>query len=272
VRFLLSPVPFLLAVALSGTAEAQNAQNKRFDLKESHDILFANAPVKPSGTSKPLYLDLYEPQAETPALRPAVIAVHGGGFRGGDKRSARMVEFCRYLSERGYVCASIDYRVEEDQPDTYGPTPRHQVIIGSMEDTSAALEWMHINAERFRIDTKRIALAGSSAGATSVLLAGFANPAELPQVQVIIDMWGGLGGPVSIISKGKPAVIIVHSKGDESVPYSEALKISHQAEAEGVPFRLISIEGSDHGVDLNKPHQGKPIWDHITEFLAIHMK
>jgi acetyl esterase/lipase len=241
-----------------------------FSVAETRDILFADAPVKPAGSTKPLHLDLYEPEDDGVALRPAVILVHGGGFTRGDKRAANMVQLARNLAGRGYVCISIDYRVEGDQPDVEGPTPRHQAILGSMQDTSVALEWMLNNARRYRIDPNRIAMAGASAGATSVLLAGLGNPAELPPVRVVIDMWGGLGGPVSMIAKGKPAILIVHGTADKSVPFSEAQKISKQAAKEGVPYKLIAVDGAGHGVDLSLPFEGKPIYDHIAAFLAAH--
>lgn len=49
----------------------------------------------------PLELDLYEPVGPgAPDLRPAFIAIHGGGLTRGDKATANMVELCREMPGR----------------------------------------------------------------------------------------------------------------------------------------------------------------------------
>ena len=61
--------------------------------------------------NKHLLMDLYQPVGDTARLRPLVILAHGGAFLRGDKRCEKMPVFCRELAMRGFVVASIDYRL-----------------------------------------------------------------------------------------------------------------------------------------------------------------
>src|SRR5215831_5614184 len=54
-----------------------------------------------------LMMDLARPKG--PGPYPAVIAIHGGGFSGGER--AQWDPGILRLAQRGYVAASIDYRL-----------------------------------------------------------------------------------------------------------------------------------------------------------------
>ena len=58
-----------------------------------------------------LKLDLYEPTGDTAPLRPAVVWVHGGSFKSGSKTSAELVDQATVLGRKGWVGASISYRL-----------------------------------------------------------------------------------------------------------------------------------------------------------------
>jgi acetyl esterase/lipase len=107
---------------------------------------------------KPLELDVYRPN-NTDQSAPAVIFVHGGGFRSGNKTQGR--KFAVEASSRGLVGISIDYRLTE--------TPGHP---GEVDDVLAAVAWVRENAESLGVDPARIALYGTSAGGTLASLAG----------------------------------------------------------------------------------------------------
>ena len=88
-----------------------------------------------------------EPPSEK---RPAVVLVHGGGFRGGARQSYLPVAI--KLAERGYVAATVSYRL----------APRHQ-FPAAVEDVKAAVRYLRANADRFGIDPDRIGAMGGSA-------------------------------------------------------------------------------------------------------------
>lgn len=54
-----------------------------------------------------LKMDLYVPHDGSAVARPLLVVLHGGAFRGGDKRDSSLVEWCRYFASLGYVAASV---------------------------------------------------------------------------------------------------------------------------------------------------------------------
>jgi acetyl esterase len=95
--------------------------------------------------------DLYLVQSDKPT--PLFIWIHGGGFRGGDKRAvdAQMV---RRFHEHGVSFASLNYRLTD-----VGPYPMQ------MLDAARGLQTIRSRAKQYNIDPKRIACGGGSAGA-----------------------------------------------------------------------------------------------------------
>jgi acetyl esterase/lipase len=101
-----------------------------------------------------LTVRVYAPPAEEPApARPCVYWIHGGGYITG---SALTVDarLNRWVEALDCVVVSVEYRLAPEHP---YPTP--------LEDCYAGLNWAHRNAERLGIDTARVVVAGSSAGA-----------------------------------------------------------------------------------------------------------
>ena len=65
-------------------------------------------------------LDAYLPPDSDPReKRPAVVFMHGGGFKSGDKKSG--AGLAEKLVVRGYAVFSISYRLTADhwEPETY---------------------------------------------------------------------------------------------------------------------------------------------------------
>jgi acetyl esterase/lipase len=86
------------------------------------------------------------------APRPAVLHIHGGGYvHGTAKRGMRALQ--QLATAHDCVVVTVDYRLA---PETRFP--------GSLEDSYAALRWMHSQADELGIDRTRIALLGESAG------------------------------------------------------------------------------------------------------------
>jgi len=112
------------------------------------------APTHPDekyGEHEKQAFDLYLVESEKPT--PLFIWIHGGGFRGGDKRpvNAAMIErFARH----GVSFASINYRLTD-----VGPYPMQ------MLDAARGLQTIRHRAKQYNIDPTRIACSGSSAGA-----------------------------------------------------------------------------------------------------------
>ena len=95
---------------------------------------------------------VYTPPGKQAAPRPAFLHLHGGGFVLGmpeiNDGSNRAL-----ASELGCVVVSVDYRLA---PETRFP--------GAVEDSYAALAWLHADTGQLGIDRNRIAIGGESAG------------------------------------------------------------------------------------------------------------
>src|SRR4051812_16386227 len=59
-----------------------------------------------------LQMDIYQPTGDTSSARPLIILAHGGSFISGTKSDDPTIDsLCKRFAERGYVTASIDYRL-----------------------------------------------------------------------------------------------------------------------------------------------------------------
>ncbi len=119
-------------------------------------------------------LDIYRPaNADTLA---AVMFVHGGGWVDGDKRFVPR-EDVAYFTSRNIALVSINYRgVASAQADGLYPP-----VLGPLEDTQRALQFLRLHAKEFALDPDRIVLLGESAGAFNVLWLGLAPDRAQPR-------------------------------------------------------------------------------------------
>jgi acetyl esterase/lipase len=136
-----------------------------------------------------LHLDVFYPQNKS-EKSPAVLLIHGGGWRTGDR--SLMVPMAQQLAKRGYVAATVEYRLSLEAP-----------YPAAVHDLKAAVRWLRANAGDYAIDTGRIAAFGTSAGGQLAALLGTTNGMQKLEgegpysnyssaVQAIIDVDGVL--------------------------------------------------------------------------------
>jgi len=104
--------------------------------------------------------DLYLPKALTKA--PIMIAIHGGGWRGGSR--GFYGHWGSFLARHGYALFTIDYRLGKSG-----------VYPAAIFDVKAAVQFVRAKAAEFDVDPDRIGLMGDSAGgylAAMLALAG----------------------------------------------------------------------------------------------------
>jgi acetyl esterase/lipase len=106
--------------------------------------------------------DLYLPAG--PGPHPVIVNVHGGYWRRGSRNTFQ--HWGPYLAERGYAGFTISYRLTKPAKKTYP-----EVVY----DVRAAVQFMRGEAKQFRLDPKRIALWGNSAGAHLAALVALAG-------------------------------------------------------------------------------------------------
>ena len=111
-----------------------------------------------------LLLDAFVPKREGDL--PAVLVVHGGAWRSGNRQQLRT--YAKELAKRGIVCFAIDYRL----------APEHK-FPAQIEDCREAVKWIRANATEFKVDTERLGAIGYSAGGHLVCL--LATTGERPK-------------------------------------------------------------------------------------------
>ncbi|MEP7346958.1 MAG: alpha/beta hydrolase [Gemmatimonadaceae bacterium] len=247
---------------------------KRFGVRVTPGLVYGSAAVRqPSPATMQLRLDLYEPTgANLPASRPGVILLHGGGFNGGDRSNAMTSGLCRELAGRGYVCGSIDYRLQGDAPPTTGATPRERAALAAMEDAGTALQWMRGNASQYGVDASRTVVGGGSAGAAVAMLLTYSGVVSGPPAAAVIDLWGSMDAYVDNMKSGAPPIIIIHGMYDPTVPISEAQKIANRAQSVGVPYAFLPLPSKGHTHDLGATVQGETLYQHIANFLFTNLR
>jgi acetyl esterase/lipase len=150
----------LLCLGLAGSAAGATAV-----LDLDYDL---GSPPPPSVANQGR-LDLYLPEDATATdSRPIVVYVHGGAWRGGDKRN-RIADKVNLFTGAGYVFASLNYRLSPASLSAT-PDPGRVKFPDHPSDIGEAIGWLDRNLASYGGDPERIALIGHSAGAHLVSL------------------------------------------------------------------------------------------------------
>lgn len=172
------------------------------------------------GQHQRLRLDVYQPTGDTAAARPVVVWVHGGSFQRGDRGLMRW--WAEELARRGYVTASIDYRLEPADDVHWG-----RGIMNALEDARAAVRWLRAHATEHRIDASRISMGGISAGAVTSLQSAYAvvapggpNAGYSSRISAAISL---SGASTAQPNAGEPPAIMFHGSADAVVGYDRTI-------------------------------------------------
>jgi para-nitrobenzyl esterase len=229
-----------------GTAPVRYRDNIATTVAMTSDITYGSA-VNLSGQTITLKLDVYSPPAtDKVKSRPAIVWVHGGSFSGGNKTSPELVDESNTFAKKGFVNASIDYRLEPGGCSAGGVTPECITAIQEAEqDAQTAVRFLRTHAATYGIDPTRIAIGGSSAGAITALNVGYAsseNPASKVRAAVSLSGAKLLGS----IGAGDPPALLFHGTADPLVPYQWAVNTTDQARAAHLPVFLETWQGAGH--------------------------
>jgi arylsulfatase A len=230
-----------------------------------------------------LEMDIYRPKKAWGQL-PAIVCIHGGGWRKGSKINHRKV--AQALAAEGFVTASISYRLSGE-----ATFPVH------IHDCKAAVRFLRANAKKLGIDADNIGAIGHSAGGhLAALLATSAGVAELEgdggnkefssAIQAVVPMGGQtdflsqrnrevssraaiwqqfLGGsqdeapetyrlasPLVHLDKNDPPVWLISGENDDPSTHGDELR--KQMDDFGIPNGLTVIKDAPH------PFTVKQVW------------
>jgi acetyl esterase/lipase len=242
------------------------------------DTVVADRDVEYSAVGGRQTMDIVRPRGASSTPRPAVLLVHGGGFRAGTKEG--YIPLAVKLAEHGYIAATVTYRL----------APRNQ-FPAAVHDVKAAVRFLRANATKYGIDPGHIGALGGSAGGHLVLMLGLTagveefegsgpNRDQSSGVQCVVDEYGPtdftqsysksvdaaevlpkfLGGdldhsrlahirasPLNWITPNAAPTLALHGTLDNYVAYEQSLWLVERLIAAGVPAELETITGAGHG-------------------------
>lgn len=140
-------------------------------------INFNTNVIYTSYENRSLSLDVFHPSRNSRKGYPAVLLIHGGGWKSGDK--SQCIPFAQQLAKNGYVAVTAEYRLS---PEAAYPA--------AVIDLRAALQWIKAHAHSYAVDTARIAVLGFSAGGQLAALIGTDCTSPPNPVHAIVDIDG----------------------------------------------------------------------------------
>lgn len=155
--------------------------------------------INRQGVMQELFMDIYQGQGDTASNRPVVLFCFGGSFYAGSRTSQELVYFATELAKKGYVCASIDYRLASSVIDLIQEEVMVKVVFGAVQDGKAAIRFFREDAattNTYKVDSNQIFIGGTSAGGIlAINLAYVDDVAQLPSSwQAWADEIGGIEG------------------------------------------------------------------------------
>lgn len=229
----------------------------------------------PNGPS----FDVYRPAAAD-SPRPAVMVLHGGAWRAGDKGDATPI--AEEYARAGFVAFATGYTLADEG------LPGYPLQLRELQ---RAVRAIRSDAERFGVDPARIGATGSSAGAhLAALLATSGNGpltdgdrvgalvvwsapvdltadvfAESPDHEVANFLGCGdcpelavAASPITHVSADDPPTMIVNS-AEELIPIEQAQLFDRRLRAAGVRARLLVLPGDQHAPDYEAEAIGPSI-------------
>lgn len=237
---------FVLSAVIHFSVAAQSSGSYEFKIEK--DIPFGES-INLKGEKETLLLDIYSPADEAAKIRPAIMWMHGGGFRiGNDKSQKYIVAMSERFARRGFVCLSINYRVRENPKDDKPGT-----IADALEDAMKGLNWIRENCEKIGVDKSKIIIGGGSAGGILGNIFCYregSNEEEWNKSGIVafVNLWGSPDETWGVyeIDKNDPPMIIVHGTEDEAVPFVNSERIIEKMKKAGLRNELIAIKGAGH--------------------------
>ena len=287
--------PFLLSLSLLFPLFASHAA----ELPIPDTVTFERGIEYTNPDDQHLQLNLARPKTGTGPF-PAVICIHGGGFRAGSREGYN--KLCLTLAQNGYVAATISYRL----------APKFQ-FPAAVHDTKAAVRWLRANAAKYNVDPARIGVTGGSAGGHLVQFLGVTegvkqfegtggNPEQSSAVTCVVNyygpsdflqsygksvdahevlpLWFGgnletqrhkhiLGSPLNWVTPAAAPTLIIHGTEDKYVAHEQGVWMADRLKASGVEVELLTLQGAGHGFkgdDVTKAEQA------MLAFFAKHLK
>lgn len=263
-------------------------------------------------SDRPEKLDLYLPKNRPAGSKsPAVLWIHGGGWKEGDKRQAREIEFGTTLAENGYVVASANYALRSE-----GKFPIN------LQDCKNAVRYLRSHAKELDLDPDRIAVMGGSAGGHLALLVAYtaddsrlSPPTPYPgisdKVSCVVDFYGitdlasrkktdaegkpttteplndetkkimgttpadwKKASPLTYVRREVPPTMIIHGRKDTTVDRDQSQQLADALRKSGAVYDLVWLNQAGHSFSMKyeNPKQKKALERDLTPTVLSFLK
>ena len=241
------------------------------------DVVFESGIEYSNPDGQHLQLNLARPKKGNGPF-PAVLCIHGGGFRAGKRESYDAQ--CVRLAQNGYVAMTVSYRLAPKYP-----------FPAAIHDVKSAVRWARANAAKYRIDADRIGVTGGSAGGHLAQFLGVTsdvkefegkggNADQSSRVVCVVNVYGPsdftrsygksvdaaevlplfLGGnlemarrrhiqasPLYWVTPNAAPTLCIHGTEDKYVAHEQAVLLIDRLKAAGVEAELLTLPGAGHG-------------------------
>lgn len=259
----LAPTPVAGATSSSQKIEAKPGASYR-------DVTYC----APDGIAQKM--NVFYPKQLSDQAMPIAVYIHGGGWTAGDKGSGAGSADMQGLLARGYIVASLDYRLA---PQSKWPS--------QITDVKCAIRHLRAHAATYKLDPNKIGVWGGSAGGHLVAMLGttdasagfdvgeYADQSSRPQA--VVDLFGPAdlpvmltgraelvgrtvfgatsrddpvlvkASPVTYITPDDPPFLILHGDKDTTVPMEQSQILYDKLKAGGVTATLVIVKNAGHG-------------------------
>jgi acetyl esterase/lipase len=222
-------------------------------------------------------ITVYLPDAGK-ATGVAMVICPGGGYQ--HLAPHEGMDYALFLAQHGITGFVLKYRL--------GIDGYHHPIM--LQDGARAIRWVRANADKYKIDPKRVGIMGSSAGGhlASSVMTHFDLPEATPAKTDGIDKQSArpdfgilcypvismdpsiahMGSRTALLGKDPtpelaklmsselqvtpqtPPCFIWHGADDKTVPIANSLRFAEACDANKVPFEIHVYEHARHGLGL----------------------
>ena len=198
------------------------------------------------------------------------------------------------LARRGFVVASVDYRLGHEAP-----------FPGALIDIKAAIRYLRAHARRYSINTEKFGVMGESAGGYLAAMIALASnkkfevgeylkyssavqaacpwymPCDLSKMindnNIRLPFFDGdirdekylrYINPISYITAQAPPFLFLHGTADSLVPFEQSEMIYEALIARKLDAKLVGLDGEEHA---GPRFFQRPLWDIIAGFFKAKL-